>query len=193
MPFNSAQPTLQNQINVLKSKVSAAKPETKYFNREASTLNAATGVHQFIIRPTEVLIADADFRELINGSKWTNMYLRLGIAKPAACNLLRTIVYVPKRPGNTIDFGANFLAFSKIPDASQVTVLSDTTMQSTYGQQFNNRQINVNLKKMRTMIADGGTTIEKGDIKIYIVLNNSTGVTNDLAFISWRLTFHDNP
>jgi len=194
-PYNSAAPTLQNQINLLKSKVSANKPEVKYFNYAATTLNQQTGVSQYItsLAPTAQLIADLGFRDLINGSKWTNLFFKMNILKSPDCDIMRVIVYYPKRPANTINFGANFLAFSKIPDASQYVVLADRTIHSQYGVQNKFSTINVPLRRLQTTIVDNGTTIEKGDIKIYIVCNNKATSAKDMAFISWRLTFHDNP
>lgn len=167
-------PTLQNQINALRSKVNSQKPETQYFrvngSHTCSTANSVEVIHHDV---TQSLINLTTFRDLINGDQWKNKFLKVRVHSLPNCRLFRMVIYVPKRAG--ITFSPTSSHFASIPDPSSFWVIYDKTITRSDVDAHEQHQAFANLKNVHTLYDSNAARVNKGEI--YVTLMSTSAQT----------------
>lgn len=102
------------------------------------------------------------------------------------------MIYVPKKPGESFTPSlVSGTCFVQQPDPNKYWVLRDDLVNIYTTDGFVRHNINVSLKKLKTIINTAATDIEKGEIKMLVVYNGQTAATPQFDY-SWKLTFNDN-
>lgn len=165
-------PTLQGQINALRAQVNKTKPETQYFRvygtHSASTTNPET-VHHDV---TQTLISASNFRDLINGDQWRNLFLKFRVSANSNAKVFRVLLYVPKDPSVTFSPTAN--QFTLIPDPSSYWIIYDKTFTRADINSFTHMQCTVSLKGLKTIYDSNAAVIRKGDVMATVISTSGT-------------------
>lgn len=174
MPGGYEKPSIQNQVNLLKRQVAKNSPEKRYF-REAYTNTAPAGVSGADLPITSNFVADASFRNNVNGDKWRNHFLKLSGIVDDENLTFRVIVYVPRKTGNTIALPTVASDIPLLHDPSAFWIIDDFYVQKTAQVTDVGWNRVVNLRGLESIYNQDSSILEKGSIRIQLRWNK-TGV-----------------
>lgn len=166
-------PTYQNQINVLKRQINKQKPAKVYY-REAYETSASAGFGHTDHNLTGDFIASTNFRSLVNGDRWNNVYLRLNAVVDKTCNSFRVIVYVPKVTGASYNPGTTVSDIPRILDPAAFWVLADVMVDLKADLGDPSFQRLVKLNNLMTIYNTSSGVLEKGQIRMCCIWNKTT-------------------
>lgn len=175
----NARPTLQNQLTALKAQVSKQKPETQYYRATGTHTSASLSVETTHYNITASLINSVNFRDNVTGDRWTNLALSLKYFMGINTDVMRVLVYVPKREGTRFAPATN--PFTEHPDPSSYWIISDfyvTHRDSTTSEAIMRR---VKLKSLKTIYDSNSGQIEKGEV-IVTIMSWTPGGTGATAY-----------
>jgi len=165
-------PTFQNQLNMLKRQVARNTPAKTYWQNDYS-FTAAAGVRGTDCPLSVDFIANATYRDNINGDIFKNHWVRLGLTTPNGVDAVRVIVYTAKKTGQVYNAGTSMATFIRGLDPAAWNIYHDEIYQPVIdGRQTFVRK--VNLRGVNTIYNASSSTLEKGDIRICIVTDKST-------------------
>lgn len=167
--------TIQNQINVLKRKV-AQNASQKNFIRQNLTAVAAGGTSGSNYNLTSDFIATATYRDYVNGDKFANHWVKLSLLSEIDVTALRIIVYTPKKTGTSFSVPTTAAELALIPDPAAFTIFMDRWInpyESTLSR--SGHHMLVNLRRMVTDYNGSSSTLEKGEVKVWIGWSKTSG------------------
>jgi len=175
--------TLQNQINKLKQDVGKNKPGIEYYREQVNLSHTTEPWSVETFTPTESFIASSDYRNTINGDRFTNHRLRVYLHTQLSVESARLCIYVPKRPDQSFEPPNNDLGFVTVPDPAAFWVLSDNYIRADDSATPRHFMRDVSLRGMITLNNVSSSVLEKGNIKILVMLQaETTGAKGTLGF-----------
>lgn len=173
-------PTYQNQIDALKVQVGKNKPELQYFRTAGG--HTSTGIATDIVNllPTGSLIGASTFRDRVTGDKWVNKFLKLRFVATDDCQVMRVIVYFPKKTGTR--FAPSLYPLTDIPDPSAFWVLRDSTFTEKDASGRFNMEMNIGLRGKQTLYDSDSTNIERGELVVCVMSQGATASTTQYGY-----------
>jgi len=163
-------PSLQTQLDKLKRKVAANKPEQFTFKHGGTITPASTSQAQTNINLTDLIYTSSDFRDDITGSIWKNHWMDIRFLLPNFYTSFRCIVYVPKRPG--LNFVPTSRAVISQPDHNTFWVLYDKAMTPDVATNHVHK-VRFSLKNLKTEYSSDGSTLDAGEVKVAFIYGGS--------------------
>jgi len=183
-----AKPTLQNQLNVLKRQVARNTPSKEYWQNDYTAV-AAMGILGTDIPISVDFIANATYRDNINGDRFANHWLRLGITIPNGVDTVRIIVYTAKKTGQVYNAGTSLATFVRALDPAAWNIFHDEIYQPVLdGRQTFSRK--VKLRGVNTIYNASSSVLERGDIRVAIITDKST-VSSTVFNLNAQLCYSD--
>nr|BBM95942.1 putative structure protein [Chaetoceros debilis associated DNA virus] len=121
-----------------------------------------------------VLIADAAFRDNILGDTWKNKALALRFDFAASTNRVRVLLLRAIKPGTVYSPGSSE-EFTNIPDPNKYHVYMDNCFTPTLEHPRGLlKSFKVNFRNLITQYDTANTTLERGDIRLYVFREGGT-------------------
>lgn len=121
-----------------------------------------------------VLIADSAFRDNILGDTWKNKALALRFDFPASTNRVRVLLLRAIKPGTVYSPGSTE-EFTNIPDPNKYHVYMDNCFTPTLEHPRGLlKSFKVNFRNLITQYDTANTTLERGDIRLYVFREGGT-------------------
>jgi len=125
-----------------------------------------------------VLIADPAFRDNILGDTWKNKALALRFDFAASTNRVRVLLLRAIKPGTVYSPGSSE-EFTNIPDPNKYHVYMDNCFTPTIEHPRGLlKSFKVNFRNLITQYDTANTTLERGDIRLYVFREGSTDPHN---------------
>lgn len=184
----NTRPTLQNQITALRRQVNEQKPETQYRILSANHIGGVTPGFQITYNITQDLINSSTFRDNVTGDAWKNQALQVNLNASPDNELLRVILYVPKRVGTR--FNPSNFTTTLPPDPSIFWVIADYYVNKPNGFTATGSSRIFSLKGLKTIYDSVRTQIDKGEVILTVI--GTQRVTSSLQYtIGTKLVFHN--
>lgn len=178
----AGRPTLQNQVDALKVQVGKNRAETQYYRGSGvHTSGGTAGATEITnIVPTTNLVASGTFRDKVTGDKWVNKFLKLRFVSTDDCQVLRVIVYFPKRAGTR--FAPSSFRLTEIPDPSAFWVLRDQTFTQKDASGRMNAEMMIGLRGKMTLYDSDSALLERGELVVCVMSQGSTATTTQFNY-----------
>lgn len=176
----STKPSLQNQVDVLKRKVSRNTPETQYFQDLTSELIIGNVNQSFEVNVTDSLINTANFRDLVTGDKWINKSLQFHFDPHHNTGMCRLVIYQPKKVGQRFQPVGTTAAYERYPDPSAFRVFYDHSWEPTRDNELRKKG-SINLGNMMTTYNSDSSTLERGEIIVMFMVINADASRVNMA------------
>lgn len=173
--YKTKKPTLQNQITALKAQVSKNKAETQYFRSAGDHVSGAAGVETTHYLITDSIVNSSGFRDNITGDKWVNKFLKLRFVGNDDCNLLRILIYFPKKAGTS--FSPSSHKRTAIPDPSSFWVVMDRTITEKDASGKFSTEAFLNLLGKHTLYDSNASSIERGELIMTVISEGAPSST----------------
>jgi len=186
-----AAPTIRNELDRLKRQVARNTASPDHFIRIVP-LQGEEGVefHRIDIPFTTTFTTDAKYRDSITGDKYYNNWIKLKFHSiNPACNALRVVVYSPKVTTAEFIPEQTVTGFVTPPDPAAFRVYYDQMIQNPNSLQPLYMQRLVNLRKTITEFNGSSNILERGNIRICLLVQNSS--SQSLGFLGYQLCTTD--
>lgn len=171
--------SIRNKVQELERKLNRQSPEKQYFNY-SFTDSTVSGVNVNDDNVSNLLVADAGFRDRVTGDKWNNVYLKIRFQSTTeTLESVRVVVYIHKRGSSAYSWSSGYNAMTNIVDPAQATVLKDEIFLSPADTTYLTGALHVPLKGT-TLFNSETATFERGCIRVAIMSLVSGGVSNTL-------------
>lgn len=183
-------PSLQDQLQALKTQVNRNKPEIQWFRGDGTITSVSpTAVDLNTVNITSSIIASSDFRNNVIGDIWTNIALSMRFYVNPDCSHFRYVIYVPKKTGTI--FAPTQHQFVRMPDPSAFWILADNTCTTDTATNFKGQRAfnkTVRLNRLKSIYNTSSSVLERGEIKVLIMTLGRTAGEQALDY-SFNLTY----
>lgn len=172
--------TVQNQLDVLRRRVSRNTPEVQY-HQDLFAFTPLTNLsNQYERSFTASLIGSAGFRSAITGDQWYNKTLRFRFDPSTTTGTVRLAFYIPKKAGQRFTPATASNPPIRFPDPTAFRILYDRTWDpSKEGSLYASGKIS--LGNLLTSYNSDSNTLERGELMCVVWTTGSLGKTMALA------------
>lgn len=171
--FNPKPVDNQAAIKRLARQVGSNRQEIIRIKKHVTETRVTANVFNNEFNLPTLLVNDTTFRDNILGDTWKNKALVMKLDCDSSLLKLRVLVMRSIKPGTSYDPPDN-QAFTNIPDPNKYQVYLDNSWvpakQDSRGQL---KSFKVNLRNLVSQYDTANTTLERGDIRLYVISEGS--------------------